>query len=209
LKLSRIKSKRWFLFRNIKKHVKVIEEFKEMYDKDDVTGYVFDESIKNNYLKIISNIFYLNIRKAQKKFKDEYIDKSSEFRSIPQNELSKKFNDLYKHFLKQTRSEVIEFFNLKQTEQLSLKILLRIYPYFFSPYSPFRKEYDQMNKLVNQLIAKIANDETGRHYIDELYYDHHEDAILTPRNVNLKFIFRKSLTLLISSSQRKTLRLKS
>jgi hypothetical protein len=154
-----------------------------MYDRDDVSVYNFDESIKSNYLKIISNIFYFNIRKAQKKFKDEYIDKSSEFKTVSANELSKKFNDLYKQFLKQTRNEVIQYFNLPQSQELSLKILLRIYPYFHSPHSPFRKAYDLMNKQVNQVISKIATDENGKHFIDELYYDSHPDAILTPRNV--------------------------
>jgi hypothetical protein len=184
LRSSRTTSKKKPYNRSIKKHVQVIQLFKNMYDKDDVSEFKFDENIKANYLKVISNIFYLNIRKAQKKFKDEYIDRSTEFRSNPLNELSKKFNDLYKHFLKQTRNEVIQFFKLQPSDQLSLKILLRIYPYFHSPFSPFRKDYDQMNKLVNQLIAKIATDETGRHYIDELYYDNHENAITSPRNVN-------------------------
>jgi hypothetical protein len=163
----------------------VIELFREMFDKDDISAFVFDEAINNNYLKVISNIFYFNIRKAQKKFKDEYIDKSSEFRSISSNELSKKFNDLYKQFLKQTRNEVIQYFNLPQSDVLSLKILLRIYPYFFSPHSPFRKEYDQMNKLVNQLIAKIATDEHGKHYIEELYNDQHPEALTSFRNVKI------------------------
>jgi transcriptional regulator of heat shock response len=155
--------------------------FRDMFDKDDISVFEFDNTIKENYLKIISNIFYFNIRKAQKKFKNDYVSKSNEFRLMPVNELNKKFNDLYKHFLKQTRNEIIQFFNLPQNENLSFKILLRIYPFFFSPYSPFRMEYDKINRLVNQLIAKIAEDE--KHCIDELYYDNHVDAITSPKNV--------------------------
>lgn len=160
----------------IAKNLEVITKFMKSF-QDDSFDFKFSEKIEKNYLKIISNIFYLNIRKAQKKFKDE-IDQGIHSNTNPV-ELARRFNDFYRQSLKDTRKEVVEFFKIEEIETLSPKILLRIYPNFFRRYEPLRKEYDEMNELVNKLIAKIQSD----HMIEELYYDNHPLAITLPVDV--------------------------
>jgi hypothetical protein len=160
----------------VSKNIDMIKNFINYYQQDKFE-FVFAENIQKNYLKIISNIFYLNIRKAQKKFKDE-IDQGVHSTTNP-HELSRRFSDLYRHSLKETRKEVVDFFKVEECESISPKILLRIYPYFFRKYESLRKEYDEMNELVNQLISKIQKD----HIIEELYYDNNPNAILQPVDV--------------------------
>jgi hypothetical protein len=162
----------------INKNIDMIKSFINFYQQDKFE-FKFPDNIECNYLKIISNIFYLNIRKAQKKFKDE-IDQGVHSTTNPY-ELGRRFNDLYRHSLRETRKEVVDFFKVEEYETISPKILLRIYPYFFRKYEPLRKEYDEMNDLVNQLIAKIQRD----HMIEELYYDNHPSAITSPVDVIL------------------------
>jgi hypothetical protein len=165
----------------ISKNIDMVKKFINFYQQDKF-DFKFPDNIQKNYLKIISNIFYLNIRKAQKKFKDE-IDQGVHSFTNP-HELSRRFNDLYRHSLKETRREVVEFFNVDDYLTISPKILLRIYPYFFRKYEPLRKEYDEMNDLVNQLIAKIQKD----HMIEELYYDNHPCAITSPADVLIFYL---------------------
>jgi hypothetical protein len=160
----------------VSKNIDMIKNFINYYQQDKF-DFKLPENIEKGYLKIISNIFYLNIRKAQKKFKDE-IDQGIHSTTNPQ-EVSRRFNDLYRHNLKETRKEVANFFKVDEFESISPKILLRIYPYFFRKFEPLRKEYDQMNELVNQLISKIQRD----YIIEELYYDNHPKAIISPVDV--------------------------
>jgi hypothetical protein len=159
---------------NIKKNVNIIAEFKRHLDKDELMKIDFPESLTKNYIKIITNIYYHNLRKTQKKFKDEFLNKGYDFRDA--SETANAFNDIYKSFLKVTRREVLEFFEVKEQELLSSKVMLRIYPLYFSPYHPLRKEYEKINQNVNALIKKIQ--QVGA--VDELYNDSHPDAHLRP-----------------------------
>jgi hypothetical protein len=134
----------------------------------------FGEAMSKNYLKIISNIYYLNLRKTLKKFKDEFLDKGYDFKDA--SETANAFNDIYKSFLQATRKEVLSFFNVVESDVLSPKVMLRIYPFYFSPYHQLRIKYEKINQEVNSLIKKIQM--TGS--IDELYNDAHPDAITKP-----------------------------
>lgn len=112
----------------------------------------------------------MNLRKVQKKYFDDHVAKGENLQS---NEASKVINQIYKSYLKQTRAEVLSFFNVQPNDLLSPKIILRIYPLFFSPYSPFRQRYQHVNDTVDKIIKKIQF--TG--LIDELYDDFHPDAV--------------------------------
>jgi hypothetical protein len=166
--------------RKIKKNIEILAKFKKSFDNGQLMNIDFGESINRNYLKIISNIYYLNLRKVQKKFKNEYGDKNYKFQDA--SEPGKVFNDIYKSFLKETRAEVLNFFKVTHSDLLPSKIVLRIFPYYFSPYHPLRIKYEQMNLEVNNVIKKIQL--TGVIY--ELYDDNHPNAILKPVDV-IKF----------------------
>ena len=50
----------------------MLADFKKYFDRDQLMKINFGEAITKNYLNIISNIYYLNMRKTQKKFKDDF-----------------------------------------------------------------------------------------------------------------------------------------
>jgi hypothetical protein len=134
----------------------------------------FGDALSKNYLKIITNIYYLNLRKTQKKFKDEFVSKGLEFQDT--NEAANAFNNIYKSFLKHTRNEVLTFYKVTPSEVLSPKVMLRIFPFYFSPFHPLRIKYEKINQEVNSLIKKIQI--VGS--IEELYDDAHPEAITKP-----------------------------
>lgn len=161
--------------RKIKSSLKIINDFKTSLQNRTVPHVDFGESISKNYLKIISNIFYLNLRKVQKQLKDNIIDKE-----ISVGDSQETFNKLYKKYLKETRFEVLKFFQVTHPDVLSSKVLLRIYVFFYEKENELRKNYEKMNEEVNQLIKKIVN--TG--CVDELYDDNHPEAITGPVDVS-------------------------
>lgn len=165
----------------MKKDIEFIYQFKKKFDRNELLKVNFGGSINKNYLKIISHIYYFNLRKVQKKFKDDYVDKGYDFQDP--REINKIFNEIYKFFLKDTRKEILNFFNVSASDMLSQKILLRIYPYYFSPYHPLRKSYEEMNKEINTLIRKIQSEKC----IDELYDDQHPKTILKPSDRIIDF----------------------
>lgn len=166
---------------SIKKNIKIIADFKRHFDRDELLKIDFGEVITKNYLKIICNIYYLNLRKTQKKFKDEFVNKGYDFRDS--NETASAFNDIYKTFLKETRKEVLNFFKVPDSEILSPKVMLRIFPFYYSPYHPLRIKYEKINQDVNMLIKRIQY--LGS--VDELYNDSHPDAILKPVDKEIDF----------------------
>lgn len=170
-------------FSKIQKNIELIKKFKDALDQDQLYPIHFPENLTNNYLKIISNIYYINMRKVYKQFKLEYVDKNHHF---PDNKLAQKaINDLYKSFLKETRNEVIRHFRLIDSEELPVKYLLRIYPYYFSPYHPIRKTYKELDADVTGIIEKILRFEV----IEELGSDSHPNAITSPVDVFFRFNF--------------------
>jgi hypothetical protein len=159
---------------SLKKDSKLIADFKDGLDNDKLVLFNFPESLKKNYLKIISNIYYLNLRKTQKKFKDDYVDKGFDIKDASTS--GNVFSMNYKQFLKETRREVLNFFKVDITNELTPKIMLRIFPFYFSPNNPFRISYEKMNNEVNLIIKKMQIEGC----IDELYDDKHPEAITKP-----------------------------
>ncbi len=116
----------------------------------------------------------MNLRKAQKKFKKLFVDEGHDPKGA-----GIVFNKFYKETLKETRTEVLnyfKFFDEKNESNISFKDMLRMYPFYRSPYHPERKMYDKLNDDVNNLIRKIQV--LGS--IDELLEDNHPLAITSP-----------------------------
>ena len=85
-----------------------ITRFKECCENGELMEMKFEDNLKNNYLKVISNIFYLNIGKVQLNFQRNYIDKKHEF--LDDQDAYKKIQEIYNLSLKETRSNVCQFF---------------------------------------------------------------------------------------------------
>jgi hypothetical protein len=159
----------------------MLGDFKKYFDRDQLMKINFGEAITKNYLKIISNIYYLNMRKTQKKFKNEFLDQGYDFKDAKESLTA--FNGIYKSFLKETRQQVVDFFKISTMDTLPPKVLLRIYPIYFPAYSELRKNYEKIVQQVTFLTKKIQSGSV----IDELYDDKHPKAITAPVNRIIDF----------------------
>ena len=159
----------------------MLADFKKYFDRDQLMKINFGEAITKNYLNIISNIYYLNMRKTQKKFKDDFLDQGYDFKDAKESLTS--FNGIYKSFLKETRQQVVDFFKISSMDTLPPKVLLRIYPIYFPAYNELRKNYEKIVQQVTFLTKKIQSGSV----IDELYDDKHPQAIISPVNRIIDF----------------------
>jgi hypothetical protein len=159
----------------------MLADFKKYFDRDQLLKINFGEAITKNYLKIISNIYYINLRKTQKKFKDEFSDQGYEFKDSKESLAA--FNGIYKSFLKETRLQVVDFFKVTPMDTLPPKVLLRIYPIYFPAYSELRRNYERIVQQVTFLTKQIQSG----FVIDELYDDKHPRAITEPVNRIIDF----------------------
>ncbi len=156
-------------------------------DTKEIFEFGFSDQIKNNYLKIISNIFYINITKAATKFKLEIIDQNK-FEGENNEQINEKiFNDMYKSSLKETRNEVAQFFKITPHEiySIPIKVLFRIYPYYLDEKDEVRIKYKAMNDEVNKVTAYIEK----RKVIDRFTNQSNPDYSLKP--VDYQHDFKK------------------
>ena len=135
--------------------------------------------IPEKYLQIISNIFYLNIKKTY----PIYYNKINMIITNKSNELNIKekkeiFNDIYNINIKDTRNEICYFFGIDKDNNLEInpKLALKIFPYYYDKNHSLRKKYQEINKCVNMIINKIIKieykidvltNENNRFYIKE------------------------------------------
>ncbi len=137
----------------------------------------FGDDIRKNYLKVVTNIYYLNIRRVQKSFKEDYIDKGFVFKE--NRHINQVMNELYSKHLKETRSEVSKFFNLKENADLDMKIILRLFYYYLIPFDERRIKMDEVNQEVNEILSGLS---LGYEF-PVLLNDNHPHAITKPRDV--------------------------
>jgi len=147
----------------------------------------FPPSLIENYVKCISNIYYINITKSAMKFKKDIIDtnKFSESSLALEPIISKVYNDLYKASLKETRQEVADFFNVKPSDDynLPIKTLFRIYPYYLEESSEIRKKYYELTDTVNSIIKFIEK----KIIIEEFNDENHPKFCLKPKDMEHDF----------------------
>ena len=115
---------------------------------------VFDENLKKNYIKAVSNIYYLNISKIQLALQKEFIINRHVFQD--DRSVFIKIHDIYDKCLKETRIEVCNFFNIRETPDLSLKIMMRIYYYYLPKNDEARLTMDLINFQVNYILDRLS-----------------------------------------------------
>lgn len=119
----------------------------------------FSPKLTENYIKIISNIYYINITRTACKFKEDVIDtnKFSDSTVDLDGVLERIFNDMYKSFLKETRNKVAEFFGVTHHEvfDIPIKTLFRVFPYYLDQEDINRKKYYKLTEVVNKLIKYL------------------------------------------------------
>ena len=124
------------------------------FKKRDVSLTNFPEPIKDNYLKIVTNIFYLTAYQAFIDLKKDWYLNTP----VEKNAADK----YYQKHLKDNRLKVYEFFEIKYIEEINPKYLVRLYPYCLPEENPVKIQYfkqsDSINKLLDNLNLKICPD---------------------------------------------------
>ena len=149
-------------------------------DNKELFNLRFSQNIIDNYIKAISNIYFVNLRKTSQKFKKDIIDDTNKNYDIsnPQTKslLKKLFNDTYKQFLKETRNQVAEFFGFKKHEvfDVPIKTILRIYPFYLEKTDPIRMQYSKLTETVNKLIDKLEQMNVASIFVDPKHPEYSE-----------------------------------
>ena len=121
-----------------------ITRFKECCENGELMEMKFEDNLKNNYLKVISNIFYLNIGKVQLNFQRNYIDIKHEF--LDDQDAYKNIQEIYNLSLKETRSNVCQF----------LKTILRLFYYYLPKNHEMRQRMDLINLQINFILDRLC-----------------------------------------------------
>jgi len=138
-------------------------------DNKDFFPVNFHENLTKNYIKIISNIYHVNITKSAMKYKTDVIDAKKYENITNAEEIQEKvFNEIYKGFLKETRQEVADFFDVKPHDihDIPIKVLFRIYPYYLKSNSETKREYAKLTAAVNKIIKLLENRKLVPRFID-------------------------------------------
>jgi hypothetical protein len=106
---------------------------------------LFSEELKKNFLKIVTNVYYLNTFKT--------------FKELEENNFREKNVDgIYKKFLKTTRREIYKFFNIpKVYDNFKTKYLIRLYVYSLNVDDNVRTEYFRYAELINKILKNLSD----------------------------------------------------
>lgn len=149
-------------------------------DKFEIFPLKFSKTLEDNYIKIISNIYYINITKTASKFKEEIIDGNKKDSEYPNSRLEKIFNDMYSSSLKETRNDVANFFGVSAHEiySIPIKTLFRIYPIYLSEDHQSKKDYSALTKTVNKLLKFLEKKVVLKRFTDP----NDEEYCITPKD---------------------------
>ena len=132
--------------------VNKIEDLKQSFINDPVTKFEFPKNISNNYLKIISNLFYLTLRKCSIQMKTLLL--SGELKDIPK--LSDYVKDLYMKNLGEVRERVCLFFKVEDDSLISSRTLLRVYTHYLKKDDEVRIQYQKLNEILDEIEKNMC-----------------------------------------------------
>jgi hypothetical protein len=135
----------------------------------------------SNFLKILSNTFYLNLKKVTLKIKTEVLDKGLK---LSQEEMGNAISKYYQDNLIETRKTILRFFKVKNG-YLKSTSLMRCYVFTLSRSDPIRQRYELLNDILHKVEENLGNKIIPTEFIDqsnEYYTNEIKDVII-------KFLF--------------------
>ncbi len=173
---------------------------KNKFLQDFVLDIDIPKEISENFLKIVTNIFYLNLYRTWKEYKSLYL--FTDAKDIPEGIVDK----IYQKHLKLTRREIYEFFKIKKTNfnLIGAKTLVRLYP-FTLPYkheikTKYLKLSDEIDILIDNMSKRIIpevllaeNDESDLFVIKDVYSNFNNSA-----NMNSDLFYKILWIILLS-----------
>jgi hypothetical protein len=144
---------------SIKKKIQLTEKLLADFMRDDKMEITIPEELSKNFLKIITNIFYLNLQKVTREIKLDIFDKNE---NTSEDALKNIISVCYEKNLKATRKKVITYFKVKSTE-LKGRTLLRAYTNLLPSSHPDRLtyiNYYNIKELIQEHLAKRIYNQT-------------------------------------------------
>lgn len=162
---------------------------KKNFLKINSPNYTFPENLKNNYLKVISNIYYLTLNKLSIQIKDRllyYKEKLSliEFEEYLKNEFDKELRNTYLNNLVAQRKEVCDYFDIQEDCLISLSTLLKCYSLSLDYNDIGRIENRNYGVIVSQVIENIKKGIFVKEYFDNnTIQDNIHDGVANTVNI--------------------------
>jgi hypothetical protein len=120
------------------------------------------KELSENFLKIISNIFYLNLQKVTVDIKKDIFDKGV---TVTSDEMKDFISKSYERHLTVTRKQVLRFFGVRANE-IKSRTLLRAYTYMLSPFDQNRVVYEKYINLKEKITNDLANNNYDHRMLD-------------------------------------------
>ena len=96
----------------------------------------------------------MNVSKTQRKFKENYINERKIFQDG--KEVFQTLHSIYNENLKETFKEVTNFFKISNSEDLSVKIQLRLFYYYLPRNDINRLKMDFINFQMKYILDRIS-----------------------------------------------------
>lgn len=197
------------MLRKVANYINVINLYFQGLDNFELFDIQFDKVVFSSYIKIISNIYHINLTKSISqyfKMEDELKETLIKAKNLNRDAifaLRNQFNNIYKANLDKTREEVSKFYNLVNHKifEIPVKILLRIYPMYLPKSHSVRQKYSILTDNVNKLIERIElfekfpelSDPTNPNYsLVPVNIEHDFQAIISTDNGKSDFMSEAS-----------------
>jgi hypothetical protein len=141
---------------------KVLRDFQQESNISDLTV-DFPEELTSNFLKILSNTFYLNLKKVTLKLKTEILDKGIK---LSQEEMSDAVANYYQESLIETRKTTLSFFQVKKG-YLKSSSLMRCYVFTLLRSNPVRQRYELLNDILHKVEENLGKKIIPTEFIDQ------------------------------------------
>jgi hypothetical protein len=137
--------------RDIRKEIKLIEEIKKgNFSQNFTQNYPF--KFKRKFVKLIYNIYYVNLSKMQRDFLISFEDTKT------QNANLQILEAFYEKNLKTTVEEVLNFFGIDISyRELDKKTYIQLYLQTLSPFHPERIKVERLVSYFSEFRYEIAN----------------------------------------------------
>jgi hypothetical protein len=143
----------------------------------------FPKEIQENFLKIVTNIFYLTAYKTWTDFKGNYLSENK----IPVNVS----DTIYQKHLKEIRKQVYKHFAVPKGNDINSKYLVRLYPYSLPKTHPTRVEYTKASYCINTFLDHLNKKIIPSSFLSS---DTDPSVFSTIEDVrNIKFLFFRKL----------------
>jgi len=159
------------MFRQFREKRLYLQNLKLNFIKESNVPVKFDNNIQENFIKIVTNIFYINSYKTWIDWKNS--DKSDRSKKL------QKVEEIYQKNLKSTRKIVYEYFKIPKLSFINSKYLVRLYPHSLAKDHPIRVKYTKFSDIINIILENLSNN-----IVPEIFLKEFNVEVL-----NVKYIF--------------------